>query len=99
VNFTGTKSDGTTVTESFTVTTPPGTAAFQTFDFTGFTDIKTLSWGQPQLSAGLHQFTDLDLIQSSTAVPEPRSLFAAVIGLIALAGYRRVRAVAVAANR
>jgi hypothetical protein len=91
VSFTGTKGNGSTIMESFTVTTPAGIAAFQTFNFAGFTDIKTLTWGQPQLIDGLHQFSNLDLITSTNAVPEPRSLVVAVIGIIAVACYRRTR--------
>jgi hypothetical protein len=49
------------VTESFTVTTLVGVRGFQTFDFTGFTNLVSVTWGQPQLADGLHQFTDISL--------------------------------------
>jgi hypothetical protein len=71
VTFTGTLSGGGTVTESFTITTPVGTAAFQTFDFTGFTNVTSVTWGQPQLSDGLHQFANIHI---ANPVPEPSTL-------------------------
>jgi hypothetical protein len=78
VDFTGVKADGSTVMESFTVTVPVGTAAFQTFDFTGFTDLKSVSWGQPQLSDGLHQFSRIVI---ASAVPEPSVTYLFAVGL------------------
>ena len=68
--------------ETFTVTTPAGPpAAFQTFDFTGFTDLTSVSWDQPVFSAGLHQFTNITL----SIVPEPSSLILGGIGILGLA--------------
>jgi PEP-CTERM motif len=83
VTFTGTKAGGGTVMESFTVTVPSGTAAFQTFDFTGFAGLTAVTWGQPQLSAGLHQFSRIDI---ASAVPEPSSLLLLSVGLAAVGG-------------
>jgi len=74
VTFTGIKSNGSTVNESFTVTVPVGTAAFQTFDFTGFTDVTSVSWGQPPLADGLNQFSRIDIGATGAPVPEPGSV-------------------------
>ncbi len=93
VTFTGTLPGGGTVTESFTVTVPSGTSAFQTFDFTGFGDVTSVSWGQPQVSDGLHQFTNIKL--DTNPVPEPASFTLLALTLAGLAGYgwrRRFRA-------
>jgi hypothetical protein len=89
VTFTGVKAGGGTVTETFTVTTPIGTAAFQTFDFTGFTGLSSVSFGQPQLSDGLNQFSMITI--ASNAIPEPSSLcLVAAGGLVGLA-FRTMR--------
>jgi hypothetical protein len=70
VLFTGTLAGGGTVSQSFTVTTPVGSpAAFQPFDFTGFTGLASVSWDQPDPSLGLNQFTNITL----SIVPEPSS--------------------------
>jgi hypothetical protein len=84
VTFTGTRAGGITVTESFTVTVPTGTAAFQTFDFAGFTDVTSVTWGQPQLSEGLHQFSGIDI---ATAVPEPSTFITTIVGGLGLVAY------------
>lgn len=89
VTFTGNKVGGVTVTDTFTVTTPVGTAAFQTFTFSpDFSDLTSVTWGQPQLSDGLHQFTDI-LLQTAP-VPEPSSLALFALGIpLVLACTRR----------
>ena len=71
VTFTGTLAGGGTVSETFTVTTPPppSPASFQTFDFTGFTDVTSVSWDQPVFTQGLHQFTNIHL--STEPSPSP----------------------------
>jgi len=80
VTFTGTLAGGGTVSETFTVTTPPGPpASFQTFDFTGFTGLSSVSWDQPVFTQGLHQFTNITL--STGVVPEPSALTLLVLGL------------------
>ncbi len=74
VSFTGTLAGGGTVMESFTVTVPGGTAAFQTFDFTGFDNVLSVTWGQPQLSDGLHQFAQINIVTPAAVIPEPSTL-------------------------
>jgi hypothetical protein len=92
VMFTGTLVGGGTVSETFSVTTPVGApGSFQTFDFTGFSDLASVSWDQPVFTRGLNQFSDISL---STAIPEPSSLILASVGalgctLLALLGRRR----------
>ena len=63
VSFTGTLMNGGTVNESFTVTTPAGTpGTFQQFSLTGFTDLTSVSWDQPDSAAGLNQFTNIKTV-------------------------------------
>jgi hypothetical protein len=82
VTFTGTLAGGGTVTETFTVTTPPppAPAMFQTFDFTGFTGLTSVSWDQPVFTQGLHQFTNITL-STGGVVPEPATLTLLALGL------------------
>ena len=83
VSFTGTMLGGGTVNESFTVTTPTGfPGAFQEFSLTGFTELTSVSWDQPDYSvAPLNQFSEITL----STVPEPTSLLLGGIGTIGLA--------------
>jgi hypothetical protein len=79
VTFTGMIAGGGTVSETFTVTTPPGPPAmFQTFTFTGFENLSSVSWDQPDPAAGLNQFTNITL----SVIPEPTSLVLAGIGAL-----------------
>jgi hypothetical protein len=81
VTFTAVRADGSSPPpESFTATVPAGTAAFQTFDFdpSRFTNVKSVSWGQPQLSDGLHQFSQIVI---ASAVPEPSAVQLFAVGL------------------
>ncbi len=94
VTFVGTKAGEGSVTATFTVTTLTGNAAFQTFAFTGFTDLTSVTWVQPQLAAGLHQFDDIRLELTGAVVPEPASI--AMLGTSVIVGlgyaWRRKRA-------
>jgi hypothetical protein len=86
VTFTGSLDGGGTIIESFTVTTPAGSPpAFQSFSFTGFTNLKSVSWDQPVFTQGLHQFTNVSLsTDTGSAIPEPSSL---TIALTLFGGY------------
>jgi hypothetical protein len=88
VTFVGTKVGGGTVTETFTVTTPLGVDAFQTFTFSGFTNLAAVTWGQPVASSGMHQFTDINLAVPVASTPEPGTWLLLVGALSGLAGYR-----------
>lgn len=89
VTFTGKLAGGGTVTQAFTVTTPTGTAAFQTFHFTDFNDVIAVDWSQgASAAAGLHQFTDVTLSTGFTpppTVPEPASFVLLAGGIAAIA--------------
>jgi len=88
VTFVGTKVGGGTVTQTFTVTTAAGVSAFQTFSFSGFTNLETLTWGQPVVSSGMHQFTNVNLAATTAAIPEPGTWLLFASALSGLAGYR-----------
>ena len=79
VTFTGELAGGGTVMEtlSVSITSPP--LIFQTFDFTGFTNVTSVSWGQDVVpSDGVHQFGNIHL---STSVPEPSTLKLLALGI------------------
>jgi hypothetical protein len=78
--FTGMLAGGGTVSETFTVTTSSPPLTFQTFDFTGFTGLTSVSWDQAETSSeGIHQFTNITL--STGVVPEPPGLTLFTLGL------------------
>jgi hypothetical protein len=85
VIFTGTLVGGGTVSETFSVTAVPPPFEFQTFDFTGFTGLTSVSWVQDFASQGLHQFGNVHL---STAVPEPCTLALLAIAIPLVAACR-----------
>jgi len=90
VTFTGTLSGGGTVSETFTVMTPLGfPQVFTAFDFSGFTNLTSVSWDQPVFTEGLNQFTDITI----SPTPEPSSLLIGGVGAICLglAGHRARR--------
>lgn len=90
VTFIGALAGGGTVSQTFTVTTPPGApAAFQTFDFTGFTGLASVSWDQPVFTQGLHQFGNIHL--STAAVPEPTSYQMAALATVGSLGLLHLR--------
>jgi hypothetical protein len=90
VIFTGSLVGGGTVSQTFTVTTPPGVAALQTFAFTGFTDLLSVSWGQPPVANGRHQFADVTLDVAAT-VPTPATLLLLVSAVFAIGAARARR--------
>lgn len=66
LTFTGQQAGGGTVQQTFTVQTPIGVPMFDTFAFSGFTNLVSVSWQQESGPAGVkHQFDDIRL------VPEP----------------------------
>jgi hypothetical protein len=73
-----------------TTSSPPLT--FQTFDFTGFTGLASVSWDQGADSQGIHQFGNIQLSTNSTAVPEPSMLAADCIAVLVCAFRRKARA-------
>jgi|KBSSwiStaDraftv2_1062776.scaffolds.fasta_scaffold107531_3 hypothetical protein len=82
VTFVGVKSNGTSLLQSFAVTSP---GPFQTFSFTNFTDLVALQWGQPVQTDGMHQFTDI-VLEHTAAVPEPGMLGLLAAGLMSIFG-------------
>lgn len=67
--FTGTQVGGSTVSATFTVTSPSPPLTFQTFNFTGFVNLTSVSWDQGVTSQeGVHQFSNIHL---ATPVPGP----------------------------
>lgn len=84
--FIGALAGGGTVTETFTVTSPSPPLVFQTFTFTGFTGVTSVTWTQPSPPEALHQFGNIRL--AIQAVPEPPglALLALALLLVALRG-------------
>lgn len=90
VTFTGTLVGGGTVTETFTVTSPSPPLTFETFYFTGFEGVTSVSWDQPVFTEGLHQFSNVHLFTS--VIPEPSALTLLALGLpMTLAWSARMR--------
>jgi hypothetical protein len=81
VTFTGALAGGGTVTQAFSVTAPLGIPAFQTFQFTGFTNVLKVDWSQASVAQGLHQFADVTIQTGATAIPEPVSVLLLGVGL------------------
>lgn len=81
VTFTGLKTDGSVLTQSFHVLD----GAPQTFSFAGFTNLASVSWTN---DAMYHQFDNINV----AAVPEPESyaMFLAGLGLMGFIARRRI---------
>lgn len=74
VNFTGTKADSSTVTQGFTL---DNTRGFETFNFTGFNNLLSVSWIQ---QFPFHHFDNITLSDgNNVTTPEP-SLVLGIIG-------------------
>jgi hypothetical protein len=75
-NFTVTKADNTNVTQSVTVDALPG---FQTFNFSGFTNLTKVEWNS---GGSIPQFDNINVSAAgTTAVPEPFTIIGTVIGV------------------
>lgn len=95
VTFTGTLADSSTVSQTFTVS---NTAGLQTFDFSDFTNVVSVSFEQgtnigffEDQDTG-YQFDNLVIASSASSVPEPGSLpwlTIAAIALIGFSGYQK----------
>ncbi len=91
VTFIGALDGGGTVSETFTVSLASPPLTFQTFSFTGFTNVVSVSWNQSIASDGLHQFGNIEVASATSpaAVPEPATLSLLLIALPA--ALRRAR--------
>ncbi len=81
VTFSGALNGGGTVSQSFTL---DNTYIFQTFFFTGFSNLLSVSWTQ---DFPYHQFDNIVL--NSAAVPEPGALALVALALVGMAALRR----------
>lgn len=87
--LTGTRANGTTVSQFLTVTAASPPLAFQRFALTGFTGLTAVRWDQPVFTQGVHQFGNVRL---ATTVPEPATLLLVAAGVpLVAAGWRRTR--------
>jgi hypothetical protein len=74
-NFTGTRADNSTITQSVTVDTLPG---FQTFNFSSFTNLAKVEWNS---GGSTPQFDNINVSAAATAAfPEPFTIIGTVIG-------------------
>ena len=79
VSFTGTRSDNSTIAQSFT--TDARLSTLETFSFTNFTNLVSVDWTQDD---PFHQFDNINVsAASATAVPEPFTILGTLFG----AGY------------
>jgi len=94
VTFTGTLADNDTVSQTFTVEGSSSTPTLQTFDFTDFSDVISVSFTQGTASTGTAYQFDNVVVNQSSSTPEPHSLSLimlalAFVGLGTAAGQRR----------
>lgn len=95
--FTGTRADGTMVTATATTNSPSG--HFQTFDFTGFTDLKSLTFASSTSGNSIPQFDNI-VLSSPAAVPEASTtvslglLLALGLGGLAVSASRKAKVAA-----
>lgn len=82
VTFTGTRGDNSTVVNAITMSNP---SALLTYNFTGMTNIVKLEWSQ---SFPFHQFDNINV----NSVPEPATMSALALGVLAFARRRRLSA-------
>ncbi|CCI21096.1 conserved exported hypothetical protein [Microcystis aeruginosa PCC 9809] len=76
INFTGTKADSSTVSQTFT--TDAILSTLETFTFnSSFTNLVSVQWIQ---ASPFHQFDNINVTPSATPVPEP----SAILGLLGL---------------
>jgi hypothetical protein len=86
VTFTGSLEGGGTIVQSFT-TGASDPLDFETFDFTGFENLTSVTWAQG--ASGLHQFSEIQLVNLATPIPEPTALMLFGAGLTGLGALRR----------
>jgi hypothetical protein len=94
VTFLGTKSDSSTVQQTFTVDNNGGsTPVLQHFIFSGFTDLVSVAFTQgAYASSAAYQFNNVVVNQASApnpaSVPEPATMLLFGIGMAGLVGFR-----------
>jgi hypothetical protein len=86
VLFTGRKTDGSNVSQSFT--TDAITTTLQTFNFTNFTNLIRVDWNDLDRSGNFAQFDNINVSavsgttnNNTTAVPEPLTVLGAILGM------------------
>jgi hypothetical protein len=83
VNFTGNQMGGGTVNQSFT----PSIFGFTQFNFTGFTNLTSVSWMQGSGEGNAHQFDNIN-VHDRGVIPEPGTALLLGLGIV---GYGLIR--------